>query len=92
MLLYAGLELRHELRLATELEVQVDPVLERDEAKLVELCDVRGNRVFVAEIPERWPVPERECVTEQRGGILRISVTCLIAECLDPVDVALGTF
>ena len=53
-------ELRHELAVAAELQVGVDPVLERAEAKLLQARDRALGERLVGELRERRPAPQRE--------------------------------
>ena len=57
------LELGDELRVTSEREIRLDPLLERDGAQLLEPRDLGLGERLVEEVRERRPAPERECLT-----------------------------
>ena len=59
------IELRHERRVAPELEVGVDPLLERGEPELLEAQPRRDPERLTVELRERRAAPQRECLVEQ---------------------------
>src|SRR4029453_17388776 len=65
------LELRDELDLPAELEVCLDPLLERDEPELLESRDLALGKGLVQEVRERGPAPERERLAQSRLRRLR---------------------
>ena len=85
-------ELRHELRLASEGELGVDPVLDDAQAKLLEPCDLRLGERLVRELRQGRAAPEGERRTEAIGGRGGVAVgeppPPLLDECGELVDVA----
>ena len=61
-----GLQLGHELDVAAEREIGVDPFLQRHESKLLEPRDLCLREGLVGEVGERRPAPERERLAESR--------------------------
>jgi hypothetical protein len=55
-----GVELRHEVGAAAELEIRVDPLLDRGEPELVETSRLAPRERLVGEVGERRPAPEGE--------------------------------
>ena len=83
VLAHERLELGHGLGVAAEREVGLEPLLERDEAQLLEPADLVAGERLVAEVRERRPAPEPErpaqhvaaprrvALGEQRAGRVR---------------------
>ncbi len=72
------LELPDDVGVSFELEVGVDPLLERDEPKLLEPADLALCERFVGEIGQRRTSPDVERLPQQRRARSRIrSVTRL---------------
>ena len=67
-----GLELADERRVAAELELGVDPLLERGEAQLVEPRGLEAREVLLVEIGERGAAPEGERLGQERRARGRI--------------------
>ena len=71
MLADERLELADDVAVSAELEVGVDPLLERDEPQLLEPADLRLREVVERELRERRASPERERADEQLAALLR---------------------
>jgi hypothetical protein len=67
------LELRHERRVATELEVGLDSLLQGGELELVEPSDLGASKGVVGEVHERGAAPESERPPELLRRALRLS-------------------
>ena len=72
MLPHEPFELRHELGVESELEVGVDPPLEREQTLLLQLRPLRASK-RVAKIRERLAAPQRERLPQRLGGLRRIA-------------------
>jgi len=79
---------RHELRLATQLEVGVDPLFKDGEALLLQAGgDLRRERLTV-ELAERPVAPERKRVAEQpRAADGVVTRASLVAEPLEAIEI-----
>ena len=75
------LELADDVAVAAELEVGVDPLLDRDEAQLLEPADLRLRQVVERELGERRAAPERERADEQRAALVRRSLRASASSC-----------
>ena len=73
------LELRHQVVVAAERQVGVDPILERREPQLLEPSDLAVRERLAAKLGERLPVPERERVAQQGRPLARIGPLCACA-------------
>ena len=71
MLADERLELGDDVGRAAELDVGRDPLLDRDEAQLVEPADLGLRPVLERELGERRAAPERERPEEQRAALVR---------------------
>ena len=72
-------QLRDHLRVAAELEVGVDPLLERRGAAVLELRPLGpGDRIV--EIGERRTAPEGECLAQPLGGDVGFAAVCFLDE------------
>jgi hypothetical protein len=65
------LELTHDLGVAAELEVGVDPRLDRGHAQLLEPGDLRLRERLVREVRQRPAAPQRQGVAQVQGRLLR---------------------
>ena len=65
---HEALELRHELDVASQREVRLDPSLDGDEPKLLEAHDRRLGEGLVGEVVERRPAPELERLVQLLRG------------------------
>ena len=65
------LQLRDELRLSSEREICIDPILERDEPPLFETPGLNGNGAFLRDVAEGHTAPKgqrvRKCVGARPG-------------------------
>src|SRR5262245_5099759 len=66
-------QLANELSLAAELELGVDPLLDRSEAQLLEARDLALGEGVVGEIGERRSAPERERLGQRRRTRRRVA-------------------
>ena len=79
------LELADELSAAAELEVGVDPLLERLQAQLLEPADLGLGERLEGEVGERWAAPQRERLAEQLRPLVPPAGLCLGDEALEAV-------
>jgi hypothetical protein len=86
------LQLRHDIRMATEREVCLDPFLKRRQSKLIEPRDRPLRERLVGKIGERRPAPHRERLAQLRGRDGRLGLVRLADEVLEPVQVKLVPF
>ena len=70
MLADEGLELGDDVRAAPEVDVGRNPLLDRDEAKLLEPARLGLRPVLEGELGERRAAPEVERLREQRPALL----------------------
>ena len=68
MLLDELMKLRDKVRVAAEIEIRGDPVLEHGDAEIFEPPDLGLRKRFVAEVGERRPTPQRESSLESVGA------------------------
>ncbi len=68
-----GLELTDEVGVPAEREVGLDPLFERNDPALLEPGDLGLREGLEGEIGERRPAPERERLTQEVGGLLRVT-------------------
>ena len=73
MLLDELMKLRDKVRVAAEIEIRGDPVLEHGDAEIFEPPDLGLRKRFVAEVGERRPTPQRESSLESVGGASRVT-------------------
>ena len=66
-------KLGHKARVATEVEVRGDTVLEHRNAELFEPADLGLRKRLVAEVGERAPTPQRQSTAENLGGATRVA-------------------
>src|SRR5581483_239289 len=87
------LELGRECRVPAERELRVDPLLDREQAQLLEPVDLGSRERLVCEIGERAAAPQRKPFLEPRQGASRIPAgvraAALLEESLEPVGVEL---
>ena len=81
------LEVCDELRVVTECELRLDPLLQRFEAQLVEPGDVEPGPGLVGEPLERRPAPQRERLGQRLCRRLRPLAARPGDEPLEPVEV-----
>jgi hypothetical protein len=62
-----GLQLAHELRVAAELELQLDPLDQGGELEVVQPRRLKGRVALQRRVAERGPSPEREGVSVEIG-------------------------
>jgi hypothetical protein len=89
MLTRERLELRDHLAVAAELEVGLDPQIQRTEPKLFETGYSRLREVFVRELRKRRPTPELERFAQLLGSSLRGLLRRRRDELLEPAEVEL---
>ena len=82
------LELGDHLRVPAELELGVDPPLERLQAELVEVHSRRGDGL-AGKVGERRSAPQRERVAQERVGLARVGGARLVDELAETVEVEL---
>src|SRR5918996_867874 len=86
-------QLGDERRVPTEGEVRLDPILERDQAQLLEARDVSLRERLVAKVGERRTAPEVEGLAEpSRRGLgtpVRKRGASFLEEPLEPVEIEL---
>ena len=70
-----------------ERELRLDPVLQGDHAQLVEPPRRESRELFLVQIGQRGPVPEGECLLQQRRPPRRLDVARLGEQPLEPVRV-----
>ena len=70
--------------MAPELGIGADPLLARDEPQLLEPADLGLGEVVVGQVGERRPAPERECLAQRRGALLRLGRACIREQLLEP--------
>ena len=83
------LELADELSAAAELEVGVDPLLERLQAQLLEPADLGLDEGLEGEVGERWAAPQGQRLPEQLRPLFRRLGSCLGDEALEALEVEL---
>src|SRR5581483_3199149 len=71
------LQFGHELGMLPELEIGLDPALDRQRAKLFQASDRGLGERLVDEVGERRPAPERKRLTKFLRGALRIRIGSL---------------
>ena len=85
LLRHKRLELRNDRRVASELEVELDPGLERRQAQLLEPADGCLDEGLVLEIRKRGPAPERKRLAQQRRRFVSPSFAlCCCGQPLEP--------
>ena len=94
MVAYESLQLGYQLVAAAELQVGVDPVLERQESALFQLlCLARPERL-VEDVHQRWAPPQRERGPKRIGGLSCSSanqrLVAAAVEALEAVEVELA--
>ena len=57
--------------LASQSEIGLDPILDRNHVELFEACDRRLGERLVREVRQRRPTPQRECLAQPVGRLLR---------------------
>jgi hypothetical protein len=86
-------QLADELSVATEGQIDLDPLLEPDQTQLLEPCDLLLSKCLVREIGQWRPAPKAKGVAEDLGGGVRSSFgecgSCLIEQGPEPVGVEL---
>ena len=65
-----GLELADQPGVAAELQVRIEPVLERGEAKLFQACDVRLEGALEGQVGERRATPKGQSFVQGLRGLL----------------------
>src|ERR671922_3062932 len=92
MLVHEGFELRDQVRVPAELEVGVEALLERCEAKLIEPRDLVRERL-VGQVAERWAAPLAQRLAQLLRGTRGVARTQLlprhVAQPLEPSEVEL---
>jgi hypothetical protein len=89
MLLDELLQLPDQLAGRAQLEVGVDPLLERRESRLLQTADLVAGERLEGEVLERRPPPERQRGAELLGSLARLGPTCLRGEPLKARQVEL---
>ena len=74
MLADERLELGNGLGVAAERELDLEPLLERDEAQLLESGDLVAGEGLVAEVRQRRPTPEAERLAEHLRRLASVAV------------------
>jgi hypothetical protein len=94
MLGHEPLELRDEIGVAAEREVDVDTFLERRQPQLLETAGLELHEALVGEVGKRRPAPERERPAQLRRGGDEVTVrarrTRFLAEALETLQVELS--
>jgi hypothetical protein len=72
---------------AAELDLRLDPVLERGEPELVEARNLRLEEALEGEVAERGAAPERERVAKSRRALGRRERLRVVHEPLEPASV-----
>ena len=94
MLFHEQLELSDQVGVAAEREIRLQPLLEREEAKLLEACTLAGGERLGGELREGRPAPEAERSLEGlaggRGPTFRQASATLLEETLEDVQVELA--
>jgi len=86
LLAHERLQLRKELGVAAELEVRVDPLLDRRGPFLFELRAFRaGDRVV--EVGERRAAPQAQCLPQLLGGACGVEAARVGDELLEPLEI-----
>ena len=86
------LELRHELRVAAEPEIGLDPLLDGGEAQLLQAKPLTPGERMAFELGERRALPHIEGLAETAGGCSRFQAPRLGDEILEPLQVELAWF
>ncbi len=89
MLLDERLELGDDVGGVSELDVGRDPLLDRDQAELVEPASLALRPLLEGELGERWAAPEIERPDEQRASLLRGRATRVAQQPLEAPGVDL---
>jgi hypothetical protein len=89
MLRRQPLQLAHELVMAAESEVGLDPLLDRGEPERLEPHDLALGEALVAKLQEGRAPPQREGAPERGCGLSRLDRARLGYESLEAVDVEL---
>jgi hypothetical protein len=87
MVLDQPFQLRDGVRVATELEVGVDPLLERREPCLLQTCDLVLGERLGRELDERGPPPAGERLAQLRRSLVRLGTARLLDEPLEALEV-----
>ena len=87
MALDQSLELRDGVRVAAELELGIDPLLERVEPLLLEAADLVLGERLGRELDERGPPPAGERLAQLRRTLLRLPSSRLRDEPLEALEV-----
>ena len=72
MLCDEPLELADELGVPAELEVGLDPALERGEPQLLQPRDRRLREALVGDVGQRRPAPQSQRLAQERRGLRRL--------------------
>jgi len=89
MLAHERVEFPDELGVATEVEVCLDPQLERGEAKLFEAEDLSLREPLAGEVRQSRSAPEAEGFAEQRRSSIGRCLSCLLDKALEAKEVEL---
>jgi hypothetical protein len=91
---HQGLQLADEVDVAAELEVNLDPLLERRHASRVQAGRLHHAQALGGEVGQRWAAPQgQRCAQPTRGrlqGARSASPTCLCDLHFEAVQVALA--
>lgn len=82
------LELANQVGVAAEHEIRVDALAQRAKVKLVEPADLVAGERLVGEVDERRSSPQRERLTQQKRGALRIAGSLGAPSFLEPLPEA----
>ncbi len=87
---HQGVELRDERPVPAELQVGVDPLVERDQARLLQVRELGVRNAVVGQVGQGRAAPEGERLAEQRRGGLGAGAGRACAELLEAPEVELA--
>ena len=83
-------ELADERSVASKRKVGLDPLLEHNEAALLEARDLGAGEVVVGEVGQRGPAPQRERLAQLLCRFPGLYVACLLDQLLEPLHIELA--
>ena len=89
MLLDQALELANELGVVRRVEVGLDPLFQRREAKLLEMSDMGLRERLEREVGERGAAPETQSLSQCSGPFGRVPASRGVDQSPEPIEVEL---
>ena len=78
-------QLPDKLSVAAEQELGVEPILERDDAQLIEPRGFEPGELLLVEVCERRTVPQRERLVEQRNPLRRVRLSRIAEQAFEAI-------